>query len=136
MKLPSQYEHVTCHHKKKGLRSALNLQPVAINMFAAKPMAHYKSGVLTYSNCSAGTNHGVLAVGYGQGVGPSINGTADPGQPTLDYWKVKNSWGTQFGMGGYFLLARGMYASGCGTASTLVTAPSYPVMAEWEISLT
>lgn len=51
------------------LQSALQLGPVAINMFADKHMAHYKSGVLSYSNCSDGTNHGVLAVGYGSGVG-------------------------------------------------------------------
>ena len=31
-------------------------------MFADKHMAHYIGGVLQYSNCSEGTNHGVLAV--------------------------------------------------------------------------
>ena len=41
------------------------LGPVSINMFADSHMAHYTGGVLAYSNCSEGTNHGVLAVGYG-----------------------------------------------------------------------
>jgi hypothetical protein len=46
--------------------SALQVGPVSINMFADSPMGHYKGGVLSYSNCSKGTNHGVLAVGYGE----------------------------------------------------------------------
>ena len=41
--------------------------------------------------------------------------------------QVKNSWGTGFGMDGYFLLARGKFPAGCGTASSLLTPPSYPV---------
>ena len=51
-----------------------------------------------YSNCSEGTNHGVLAVGYGtcepgKATGPCANATK-----AIDYWKVKNSWGTTFGV--------------------------------------
>jgi hypothetical protein len=29
-------------------------------------MGHYSGGILSYSNCTEGTNHGVLAVGYGE----------------------------------------------------------------------
>ena len=116
-------------------------------------MAHYKGGVLSWSNCSEGTNHGVLAVGYGtcpggsDTTGPCANVTAKtdycprpfPLLPAVllvadagarGAGKVKNSWGTKFGVEGYFYLVRGAYPSGCGTASTLLTNPSYPVMAK------
>ena len=45
-------------------------------------------------------------------------------------YQVKNSWGTAFGVDGYFYLARGVYAAGCGPAGILLTNPSYPVMAK------
>ena len=45
-------------------------------------------------------------------------------------YQVKNSWGTSFGVDGYFYLARGVYAAGCGPAGILLTNPSYPVMAK------
>eukprot|EP00729_Bicosta_minor_P021811 gene21811-21238_t len=110
------------------LASALQQGPVSINMFADAHMGHYKGGVLSYANCSAGTNHGVLAVGYGTckpgaATGPCANVTK-----TVEYWKVKNSWGADFGVDGYFYLEKGKYAAGCGPAGILLTNPSYPVM--------
>merc|ERR1711972_80425 len=53
---------------------------------------------------------GVLAVGFG-----SESGT--------NYWKVKNSWGTSWGMNGYVLIERGV--NKCGIASG---PPSYPTV--------
>jgi hypothetical protein len=46
------------HTTEQDLMSSLQLGPVSINMFADSHMAHYKGGVLSYSNCSEGTNHG------------------------------------------------------------------------------
>ena len=40
------------------------------------------------------------------------------------------SWGTKFGVDGYFYLARGVYKAGCGPAGILLTNPSYPIMAQ------
>jgi len=57
---------------------------------------------LNISYCSTVVNHAVTLVGYG-----SSNG--------LDYWIVKNSWGTTFGENGYFRIARGRGMCGINT---------------------
>merc|ERR1712176_817055 len=46
--------------------------------------------------------HAILIVGYG---------TNEHG---IDYWKVKNSWSTNYGDGGYFYLRRGNNSAPCG----------------------
>ena len=52
----------------------------------------YKSGVYS-KKCGTDLDHGILLTGYGQLKG-------------ADYWKCKNSWGNDWGMKGYILLAR------------------------------
>ncbi|XP_046659195.1 procathepsin L-like [Homalodisca vitripennis] len=56
---------------------------------------HYKSGVYKQAGCSTMVvGQAVLAVGYG-----SVKKGGD-------YWLVKNSWGTGWGMNGYVMMAR------------------------------
>merc|ERR1712042_257246 len=70
----------------------------------------YKGGIYYDENCSSQyLDHGVLAVGYG---------TEKKG----DYYLVKNSWGTDWGMEGYIMMSRNRN-NNCGIA----TASSYPV---------
>merc|ERR1711977_597554 len=68
-------------------------QPVSVAI-EADQMAFqlYSSGVLT-KECGSKLDHGVLAVGYG-----TDNG--------VDYWKVKNSWGSSWGENGFLRLLR------------------------------
>jgi len=94
-----------------ALMSAVAQQPVSIAIQANQPaFQSYKSGVLT-GKCGQRLDHGVLAVGYG---------TWTDGTP---YWKVKNSWGPDWGMDGYILIERSS-ADLCG----VLDAASYPTV--------
>ena len=96
-----------------ALMTALVQQPVSIAIQADQPAFQlYKTGVLT-GTCGSNLDHGVLAVGYGTWT----DGT--------DYYKVKNSWGTTWGMGGYILIQRGN-PQRCGECGILCGPPSYP----------
>jgi hypothetical protein len=101
-----------------ALMSAIAQQPISVSIQASEPaFQFYKSGVLTDA-CGANLDHGVLAVGYGTWT----DGT--------DYYKVKNSWGSSWGMGGYVLLKRGPgINNGAGQCGILSGPPTYPNMA-------
>jgi C1A family cysteine protease len=96
-----------------ALMTAIAQQPVSIAIQANQPaFQSYKSGVLT-GTCGSNLDHGVLVVGYGTWT----DGT--------DYYKVKNSWGTSWGMGGYILIQRGN-PQRCGECGILCGPPSFP----------
>merc|ERR1712176_720863 len=97
---------------EQALMSALNQQPVSIAIEADKSIFQlYHSGVLT-GLCGDSLDHGVLAVGYGT-------------EDNKDYWLVKNSWGSSWGLSGYIKLLRGKGGDGeCG----LLKQASYPVV--------
>lgn len=101
-----------------ALMSALAQQPVSVAIQANQPaFQFYKEGVMT-GTCGANLDHGVLAVGYGT----YTDGT--------DFYKVKNSWGSGWGMDGYILLQRGGdLNNGAGQCGILAGPPSYPNMA-------
>jgi cathepsin L len=125
---PYTAEDGTCHYSKsccgatitgytdvtsgdeKALLEAVYKTPVSIAIDASQSsFQFYSGGVYSDSGCSSQQlDHGVLAVGYG-----STGGS--------DYWIVKNSWGSSWGLSGYIWMARNDNNM-CGVA----TMPSYP----------
>lgn len=92
------------------LKAAVSNQPTVVAVDStSRPFRFYKSGVLTTAECGTSINHSVLAIGYGR--------TEDG----LDYFIVKNSWGTAWGIEGY---ARIGSDNSCG----ILEEASYPVV--------
>eukprot|EP00656_Telonema_subtile_P011889 TRINITY_DN15940_c0_g1_i7.p1 TRINITY_DN15940_c0_g1~~TRINITY_DN15940_c0_g1_i7.p1 ORF type:complete len:293 (+),score=71.69 TRINITY_DN15940_c0_g1_i7:52-930(+) len=87
--------------------------PIVVAFEATAELFHYKQGVFgehkskpnqgdgyKTANRWEPTNHAVVAVGWGE--------TAEG----LKYWVIKNSWGEDWGEGGYFRIERGTDAYG------------------------
>lgn len=98
-----------------AMMTALSLKPVAVAIEAdQKAFQLYSSGVFT-TTCGTNLDHGVVLVGYG-----NMNG--------LDYYILRNSWGTSWGVNGYMYLGRGsQYNNGAGQCGVLGQG-SYPIV--------
>jgi len=86
VKINTGYQFVTAN-STDALKAAIADSPVSVSIEADEDVfQHYQSGMIT--SCGANIDHAVLAVGY-----------------TKDYFIVKNSWGTSWGVSGYVLIA-------------------------------
>lgn len=79
---------------EQALLQAVALEgPIAVAISANSKFMSYKSGIYDDTTCSKAVNHAVLVVGYGT-------------ENSVDYWLVKNSWGTSWGEEGYIKMRR------------------------------
>uniref|UniRef100_A0A3Q1FGN1 Cathepsin H n=1 Tax=Acanthochromis polyacanthus TaxID=80966 RepID=A0A3Q1FGN1_9TELE len=100
------------YNEREMMDAVATRNPVSFAFEVTSDFMQYSSGVYTSTECHNTTdkvNHAVLAVGYGQ-----ENGTT--------YWIVKNSWGSSWGMNGYFFIERGKNMCG------LAACSSFPVV--------
>ncbi|KAJ4717328.1 Cysteine proteinase [Melia azedarach] len=101
---------------ESSLLQALANQPVSVAIEAggsSRDFMHYSGGVFT-GYCGTNLDHGVTAVGYGTDK-----------ETGLDYIIVKNSWGSNWGEGGYIRMKRntGSPEGLCG----INMFPSFPI---------
>eukprot|EP00731_Ephydatia_muelleri_P014280 Em0007g1590a len=110
----TSYNEVMPAGSEPSLKAAVaTIGPISVCIDASRSSFQlYQSGVYDDPYCSEyDTDHCVLAVGYGA----TSSG--------VDYWIVKNSWGTDWGMQGYIWMSRNKHDQ-CGIANTA----SYPTV--------
>ena len=97
-------EGYTNHSGCAALISAISQAPVAV-MVGATDWKNYKAGLFGQKECSRGNNinHSALLVGL----------------PNGKDWKVKNSWGTEWGEAGYIRMSAGNTCGICNYAGAL-----------------
>ncbi|KAL4481964.1 hypothetical protein ABPG74_008053 [Tetrahymena malaccensis] len=79
--------------------------PVAVGI-NARTLQFYEGGIVDPKNCDDKINHAVLIVGYGVEEG-------------IPYWLIKNQWGAEWGIKGFFKLIRGKKQCGIHTYASI-----------------
>ncbi|MGI4406643.1 C1 family peptidase, partial [Klebsiella pneumoniae] len=104
------YENVPSYNEW-ALQTAVAYQPVSVALESVgSAFKYYISGIFA-GPCGTATDHAVTIVGYGTEGG-------------MDYWIVKNSWGTTWGENGYIKMQRNVGGDG---KCFIATMPNYPV---------
>jgi len=94
---------------ESALMTALQSQPVSIAIEADQSsFQFYKSGVFK-GPCGQQLDHGVLLVGAGTDSG-------------VNYWRIKNSWGSTWGDNGYIRVVQGQNMCGLANMASYPTA--------------
>ena len=105
--------HVKPHSDETALATAIVDRPTTIAMDASqRSFQHYEKGVYQDAHCKNGMDdldHAILAVGFGVDTASGEN-----------YYIVKNSWGVNWGLAGFFWILKdgsGKTANMCGVAT-------------------
>lgn len=104
--------NITKGHERMLKTAVGSIKPVSVAFQVVPEFRFYKNGTFTSNKCKKGpgtVNHAVLAVGYYKD----------------DYWIIKNSWGKEWGMDGYFRMGP-IGENMCGVS----TCSSFPVLAD------
>uniref|UniRef100_A0A0D9XGV8 Uncharacterized protein n=1 Tax=Leersia perrieri TaxID=77586 RepID=A0A0D9XGV8_9ORYZ len=100
-------------NNEKAMKRRVYAQPVTVYIEASYDFMLYTEGVFTGDDCGTSLDHAVVVVGYGVT------------QSGVRYWIVRNSWGNNWGEGGYIRMIRDVDAKEgvCGIAMY----PYYPI---------
>ncbi|EEQ99656.1 thiolproteinase SmTP1, putative [Perkinsus marinus ATCC 50983] len=85
---------------EQALMTKIVKSPVSVALYASDhDFQFYSGGVYSSDNCNHQIDHAVVMIGYGSVFG-------------RDYFIGRNSWGTSWGIAGYFYLKRGVSSYG------------------------
>eukprot|EP00922_Rhytidocystis_sp_ex-Travisia-forbesii_P043635 GHVS01065099.1.p1 GENE.GHVS01065099.1~~GHVS01065099.1.p1 ORF type:complete len:530 (+),score=96.68 GHVS01065099.1:257-1846(+) len=102
-------------NNETAMKAALSRYgPLAVGIEADEPGFQFYSHGVFGGKCGNSLDHGVLLIGYGTDQKTGV-----------DFWTIKNSWGSDWGDGGFIQLAQHKKDGGeCGVTET----PSFPVI--------
>ena len=121
------YKKVTVNDASAMQKALVDYGPLWVSLFAGnsstttyneifRQIQSYKSGIMQFTGCPtslSSTNHAVVIVGYG--IDAATN---------TPFWKVRNSWGINWGESGYFRIKRGVNMCGIESGAFYIAKPA------------